>query len=161
MKLKHRLFTNLPDFAIFGVSILKEYANNPTRFPLNDHYSQNYELLIINNVELVVESATRRGVDVAGDYLEISAAVCGEARTHADGRGIRYPAQNRQPGSGPAKCSIRPSRTGPAAMEEHRTVGKYLRQRGPVRRRGVAKNGEPAGKPAASDMYWLKGSSSE
>ena len=61
MKLKHRLFTNLPDFGIFGVSILKEYANNPTRFPLNDHYSQNYELLIINNVELVVESATRRG----------------------------------------------------------------------------------------------------
>ena len=107
MKLKHRLFTNLPDFAIFGVSILKEYANNPTRFPLNDHYSQNYELLIINNVELVVESATRRGVDVAGDYLEISAAVCGEARTHADGRGIRYPAQNRQSGSGPANCSIR------------------------------------------------------
>jgi len=94
-------------------------------------------------------------------YLELSAAVCGEARTHADGRGIRYPAQNRQSGSGPAECSIRPSRTGPAAMEEHRTVGKYLRQRGPVRRRGVAKNGEPAGKPAASDMYWLKDSSSE
>jgi hypothetical protein len=41
-------------------------------------------------------SDARRGVDVAGDYLELSAAVCGEARRHADGQGIRFPAQNRQ-----------------------------------------------------------------